>query len=213
VNGVENNYKTFQDQEFTEDLGLNMHEFAFRMYDPAIGRFAAIDPVADSYPHNGAYNFSENRVIDGIELEGLEYVSRIHIMDGDEHIRTIDINYYQMTEEQIEAAGGTYKSVSNAASYGPEGKGVKHTYSNKNSTRWDFKDDKTRHGLYSGEGSITDYRGGKNWDFSFQPIDLADAIAKEHDRNYTGFSNYAGYVEDTRTLGADNLMVGKLIVF
>ncbi|MGS2765214.1 DUF6443 domain-containing protein [Sinomicrobium sp. M5D2P9] len=222
VNGPENNYKTFQDQEFTENLGLNMHEFTFRMYDPVIGRFAAIDPIADSYPHNGTYNFSENRPIDGIELEGLEYVSRIHLMDGDKHIATLDINYYQMTEEQIEAAGGTYQGVYNAASYGPEGKGVKHTYFNVGETenelyqngniRWDFGDDKTRHGLYSGAGSITDYRGGDNYDFSFQPIDLADAIAKEHDINYANVagSNYKGFAEDTRTLGADNIMVNKV---
>jgi hypothetical protein len=37
-----------------------------------LGRFFAVDPLASKYPHNGPYNFSENRVIDGIELEGLE---------------------------------------------------------------------------------------------------------------------------------------------
>jgi hypothetical protein len=34
-----------------------------------------VDPLADKYPHNGPYNFSENRVIDGVELEGLEFMS------------------------------------------------------------------------------------------------------------------------------------------
>lgn len=43
------------------------------MHDPRIGRFFAIDPLAKKYPHNGPYNFSENRVIDGVELEGLEW--------------------------------------------------------------------------------------------------------------------------------------------
>ena len=52
-----------------EDNSVN---FEFRMHDPRIGRFFAIDPLAPKYPHNGPYNFSENRVIDGIELEGLE---------------------------------------------------------------------------------------------------------------------------------------------
>lgn len=215
-NVAKNNYKTFQDQEWTEDLGLNWYEFAFRQYDPAIGRFTAIDPIADSYPHNGTYNFSENRVTDGIELEGLEYVSRIHIMDGNNHLATMDINYYQMSEEQIKAAGGTYQGLDNAASYGPEGKGVKHTYINSdskskyNGTTWDYRDDSTRHGLYSGAGAITDWAG--NDDFSFQPIDLADAIAKEHDRDYANVAslNYKGFVEDTRTLTADILMVNRV---
>lgn len=34
----------------------------------------SIDPLAEKYPHNGPYNFSENRVVDGRELEGLEVV-------------------------------------------------------------------------------------------------------------------------------------------
>ncbi len=72
VNGVENNYMTFQGQERTEDLGLNVLEYKYRMHDPAIGRFWQIDPLAENFPHNGTYNFSENRVIDAIELEGLE---------------------------------------------------------------------------------------------------------------------------------------------
>jgi hypothetical protein len=47
--------------------------YTFRMHDPRIGRFFAVDPLSDKYPHNSPYAFSENRVIDGIELEGLEF--------------------------------------------------------------------------------------------------------------------------------------------
>lgn len=36
-------------------------------------RFMSLDPLASKYPHNSPYAFSENRVIDGVELEGLEY--------------------------------------------------------------------------------------------------------------------------------------------
>ena len=75
INGIENNLKTFQDQEFTEDLGLNTHEWKYRMSDPSIGRFWQIDPLATDYTHNSPYAFSENRVINGVELEGLEYAS------------------------------------------------------------------------------------------------------------------------------------------
>ncbi len=72
--GAENNYKQFQGQEYTEDLGLNTHEWKYRVSDPAIGRFWQIDPLAEDYVYNGTYNFAENRVIDGYELEGLEWV-------------------------------------------------------------------------------------------------------------------------------------------
>ena len=75
VNGTENNYKRFQGQELHKELGLNWLSFKYRNYDPAIARFFNVDPLAEDYVYNGVYNFAENRVIDGIELEGLEWKS------------------------------------------------------------------------------------------------------------------------------------------
>lgn len=45
------------------------------MHDPAIGRFMQIDPLSEKYVYNSTYAFSENRVIDGLEFEGLEHVN------------------------------------------------------------------------------------------------------------------------------------------
>lgn len=36
--------------------------------------FGRLTPLAENYAYNGTYNFAENRVIDGFELEGLEWV-------------------------------------------------------------------------------------------------------------------------------------------
>jgi hypothetical protein len=52
-------------------LGQHLN-YTFRNYDSWIIRFGAIDPLAAKYPHNSTYAFSENRVIDAVELEGLE---------------------------------------------------------------------------------------------------------------------------------------------
>lgn len=67
------NYK-YQGQERQDELGLNWDSFKWRNYDYAIGRFMSIDPLADKYVYNSPYAFSENRVIDARELEGLEKV-------------------------------------------------------------------------------------------------------------------------------------------
>ncbi len=74
--GAKNNLKTFQGQEFTEDLGLNTHEWKYRISDPSIGRFWQVDPLAEKYQYNSTYAFQENKMGMGIELEGLEVVYR-----------------------------------------------------------------------------------------------------------------------------------------
>lgn len=51
----------------------NSLNYTFRMHDPRVGRFFANDPLEKDYPWNSSYAFSENRVIDGIELEGAEF--------------------------------------------------------------------------------------------------------------------------------------------
>ena len=66
----------FQGQEKDDEIkgAGNSVNYKYRMHDPRLGRFFSIDPLASKYPHNSPYAFSENRVIDGIELEGLEVV-------------------------------------------------------------------------------------------------------------------------------------------
>jgi RHS repeat-associated protein len=64
----------FQGQEMDNEIkGVgNSINYKYRMHDPRLGRFFAVDPLAPKYPHNSPYTFSENRVIDAIELEGAE---------------------------------------------------------------------------------------------------------------------------------------------
>ncbi|MFP9100921.1 hypothetical protein ACLI09_17910, partial [Flavobacterium sp. RHBU_24] len=50
----------------------NSLNYTFRMHDPRVGRFFAIDPLTSKYPHNSPYAFSENRIMDATELEGKE---------------------------------------------------------------------------------------------------------------------------------------------
>src|SRR5690554_2199644 len=71
----------YQEQERNEELGLNWDSFKWRNYDYAIRRFFNIDPLSEKYAYQSHYNFSENRVIDGRELEGLEWES-IHNEDN-----------------------------------------------------------------------------------------------------------------------------------
>jgi len=50
----------------------NSVNYKFRMHDPRVGRFFAVDPLTSTYPWNSPYAFSENQLINAVELEGLE---------------------------------------------------------------------------------------------------------------------------------------------
>ena len=65
----------FQGQEKDDEVfgstGTALN-YKYRMHDARIGRFFAVDPLAPKYPHNSPYAFSENVVINAVELEGRE---------------------------------------------------------------------------------------------------------------------------------------------
>ena len=73
--GSSNSYRYgFQGQEKDDELKGegNSLNYTFRMHDPRVGRFFARDPLYRNYPWYSPYQFGGNRVIDMIELEGLE---------------------------------------------------------------------------------------------------------------------------------------------
>ncbi|REC49971.1 DUF6443 domain-containing protein [Chryseobacterium pennipullorum] len=61
----------YQGQELQE---TGFYSFKWRNYMPDVGRFFNIDPLSEKYAYQSHYNFSENRVVDARELEGLEAV-------------------------------------------------------------------------------------------------------------------------------------------
>jgi RHS repeat-associated protein len=74
ANITPNKEKTFQGQRFDDELGVNWVQFKWRNHDPQIGRFIEIDPLSEEYEYNSTYAFSENKVTNHIELEGLEAI-------------------------------------------------------------------------------------------------------------------------------------------
>src|SRR5690606_1888341 len=63
----------FQGQEHISAMNLRWVQFKWRNAMPDIGRFFNVDPLSEKYVHNSTYAFSENRVVNGVELEGVGY--------------------------------------------------------------------------------------------------------------------------------------------
>jgi hypothetical protein len=88
------------------------------MHDPRVGRFFAVDPLFKDYPHNSPYAFSENRVIDSGELEGLE---RYYAADGtklgsignDSAVRLVNTDNLAQAKKIFASNNITPKAVNN----------------------------------------------------------------------------------------------------
>ncbi|OCA68975.1 hypothetical protein BBI01_17320 [Chryseobacterium artocarpi] len=90
------NYK-YQGQELQE---TGWYSFKWRNYMPDLGRFFNVDPLSEVYAYQSHYNFSENRVTDAREIEGLE--AYILNSEGDMEVNGLSLSH---TEYSIGADG------------------------------------------------------------------------------------------------------------
>jgi RHS repeat-associated protein len=72
------NSKELQDEQLG-GVNLDWYDFNFRMYDPALGRFTCLDPIAEKFYHVTPYNYAENSPIANIDLWGLQ---KVYFMKG-----------------------------------------------------------------------------------------------------------------------------------
>lgn len=102
LTGAEKGRFGFQGQENDNEIKGegNSVNYTYRMHDPRLGRFFAIDPLAADYPYNSPYAFSENVVINAVELEGLERDYAFNSL-------------YLSNNVKAKISGGTYKEILN----------------------------------------------------------------------------------------------------
>jgi len=105
-NGMEN------DNEVKGDG--NSVDFGARMYDPRLGRWQAVDPLAEDYNYNSPYAFQENKLGIGVELEGLEMVPFSSEIDGLSYFSSTSVQRIRrsITVTNYETYGNTTRSSS-----------------------------------------------------------------------------------------------------
>lgn len=91
--GNSNSYRYgFQSQEKDDEIKGegNSLSFTFRMYDSRINRFFRPDPLERDYPWYTPYQFSGNKLIHKIELEGLEEAD----FDRRAHLGSLGLSFF-----------------------------------------------------------------------------------------------------------------------
>ncbi|WP_426477978.1 DUF6443 domain-containing protein [Chryseobacterium sp. CBSDS_008] len=169
--GVPYNYK-FQGQELQE---TGFYSFKWRNYMPDVGRFFNIDPLAESFPYNSTYAFAENRVIDGRELEGLEWVASRNLEN-----KTVNLH---LTYKPVNNTGGVLSNAQMSTllkeredqivfSFGGKdsaGNQVNITFSqsDKSTMIWDYN-------IGYDTNNVDDFKNGENTDATYYTNGMTD---------------------------------------
>ena len=61
----------YNGKEYQDELGLNMYDYGARNYDPAIGKWMNIDPLAEFYDKNSPYVYSLNNPVYFLDPDGM----------------------------------------------------------------------------------------------------------------------------------------------
>jgi RHS repeat-associated protein len=183
-NGKENDKETVSTGEGTQDYGM-------RIYNPSLGRFLSVDPITRKYPELSPYQFASNRMIDGIDQDGLEYAT-FTIMIYKNKVAAIKVTTdYELKSKTTKGPGVQYNYVT----IDDNGKTVS-TGESKFVTN-------NIYGIYAGSENPQLPKVGQAPDvlyddYSLAPIDEVDAAAKKHDLAYDKLKlkGFGGIMDD-----------------
>jgi RHS repeat-associated protein len=167
--------------------GGSTYDYGFRIYNPSLGKFLSVDPLTASYPWNSSYAFAENRPIDGLDVDGLEYINYNIVID------------YTGESPKIISKSYTWHNPKQHNEHGPKGQGVQYNITIKFSGGYTADKSKFvgrhspglikfQYGNYTGSVCLykIDNFGNftKKYDYDLPAVDAVDNYSKNHDKGY-----------------------------
>ena len=105
----------YNGKELNEDFGLGWYDYGFRMYDPAIARFTAIDPAAAKYSSISTYAYVANNPIAFVDPRG-DTLRAVNSISGERALSLIQNSFNSVSVARglfsLADDGITFNSIS-----------------------------------------------------------------------------------------------------